>query len=439
MGLFELSLVQIGMIFLVILFATLGIGVWISIALLGLGWFGVALFSNAPAVKAMATVFWASSASWTLAALPLFIWMGEILFRTRLSENLFRGVAPWVEWLPGRLFHVNVIACGIFAAVSGSSAATVATIGKMSLPELERRGYDRAMSLGSLAGSGTLGFMIPPSLIMIVYGVAAEVSLVRLYLAGFGPGILIMALYSGYIITMALLKPGIVPAREQKFSWKERRAAGKELLPVLLLMLAVMGVLYLGLATATEAAAGGVIGALLVAAVSRSLTWENFKASLMGTTTLSCMICFILAGASFLTSAMAYTGVPRALAQWVVDMHLHPYVLMAALCVLYTVLGCFIDSMSMIVLTIPVVLPLITNAGFDPVWFGVFMVVMAEIAQVTPPVGFNLFVLQGMTKMDIFEIARDSWAFCLLLIIAAAIITVFPGIVLWLPSKSLGG
>jgi tripartite ATP-independent transporter DctM subunit len=309
----------------------------------------------------------------------------------------------------------------------------------MSLPELEKRGYDRAISLGSLAGSGTLGFMIPPSLIMIVYGVAAEVSLVRLYLAGFGPGILIMALYSGYIITMAILKPGIVPGQEQKFTWTERMEAGKELLPVLLLMVAVMGVLYLGVATATEAAAGGVIGALLVAAISRSLTWENFKASLMGTATLSCMICFILASASFLSSAMAYTGVPRAFAQWVVDMHLHPYTLMAALCVLYTILGCFIDSMSMIVLTLPVVLPLITSAGYDPVWFGIFMVVMAEIAQVTPPVGFNLFVLQGMTKRDIFEIARDSWAFCFLLIVAAAIITVFPAIALWLPAKSLGG
>ncbi|NWF55583.1 MAG: TRAP transporter large permease subunit [Syntrophaceae bacterium] len=439
MSLADLSLVHIGIIFLLLLFVTLGIGIWISIALLGLGWFGVSLFSNAPAVKAMATVLWASSASWTLAALPLFIWMGEILFRTKLSENLFRGVAPWVGWLPGRLLHVNVIACGIFAAVSGSSAATVATIGKMSLPELERRGYDRAMSLGTLAGSGTLGFMIPPSLIMIVYGVAAEVSLVRLYLAGFGPGILIMSLYSGYIMAMALLKPGIVPTQEQEFSWKDRLAAGKELLPVMLLLLAVMGVLYLGFATATEAAAGGVIGALLVARISGSLTWENFKASLLGTTTLSCMICFILAGASFLTSAMAYTGVPRALAQWVVDMHLHPYSLMAALCVLYTVMGCFIDSMSMIVLTIPVVLPLIQNAGFDPVWLGVFMVVMAEIAQVTPPVGFNLFVLQGMTQRDLFSIAKDSWVFCLLLIIAAALITVFPGIALWLPSRSLGG
>ena len=433
----DLSLVQIGLLILVVLLSLLGVGVWIGVSLLAVGWFGVAFFSNAPAVKAMATAVWGSSASWTLAALPLFIWMGEILFRTKLSENMFRGIAPWVGWLPGRLLHVNVIGCGIFAAVSGSSAATVATIGKMSLPELARRGYSRDMSVGSLAGSGTLGLLIPPSIIMIVYGVAAEVSLVRLFIAGIGPGLLIIGLFSGFIAVSALVNRRIVPAREQSFSWRERLTSTRELLPVVLLIIAVIGSIYSGLATATEAAAGGVIGALLVSWMSGSLNWENLRISLMSATRLSCMICFILAGASFLSTAMAYTGVPRALAQWVVEMDLNPYVLIGALCLLYTIMGCFIDGISMIVLTTSVVLPIITAAGFDLIWFGIFIIIVVEIAQVTPPLGFNLFVIQGMTKQEIFSVARSTFPFFLLLVAAVAIITAFPEIAIWLPSRML--
>ncbi|MBC8158114.1 MAG: TRAP transporter large permease subunit [Alphaproteobacteria bacterium] len=433
----DLSLVQIGLIILFVLFMLLGVGVWIGVSLLAAGWFGVAFFSNAPAIKAMATAVWASSSSWSLAALPLFIWMGEILFRTKLSENMFRGLAPWVGWLPGRLLHVNVIGCGIFAAVSGSSAATVATIGKMSLPELERRGYDRDMSIGSLAGSGTLGLLIPPSIIMIVYGVAAEVSLVRLFIAGIGPGLLIICLFSGFIGVSALINRKIVPANEQIFSWSERFSSISELVPVLLLIVAVIGSIYSGLATATEAAAGGVIGALLVSKISGTLNWENFRVSLMGATRLSCMICFILAGASFLSTAMAYTGVPRALAQWVVEMDMNPYLLIGSLCLLYTIMGCFIDGISMIVLTTSIVLPIITAAGFDLIWFGIFIIIVVEISQVTPPLGFNLFVIQGMTKQEIFSVARSTFPFFLLLVVAVAIITVFPEIAIWLPSRIL--
>lgn len=434
---FDLDVIQLSLLLLFALFTLLGVGVWISISLLTVGWLGVGLFSNAPAVKAMANALWASSSSWTLAALPLFIWMGEILFRTKLSENLFKGVAPWVGWLPGKLLHVNVFGCAIFAAVSGSSAATVATVGKMSLPELERRGYNRSMSVGSLAGSGTLGFLIPPSLVMIVYGVASETSLVRLFIAGIIPGIILIGTFSGWIIFRSIITPGIVPADEKKFTWRERFSTTREMLPVIILMIAVIGSLYAGVATATEAAAGGVLGALIVSGMSGTLNWKNFQESLMGATKTSCMICFILAGASFLSTAMAYTGIPTALAEWVVSMDPNRFVLIAALWIIYSIMGCFIDGFSMIVLTTSVVLPIIVGAGFDKIWFGIFMVIIIEIAQITPPLGFNLFILQGMTGQEIFSITKAALPFFFLMSFLAALITIFPEIVTWLPSTIL--
>jgi C4-dicarboxylate transporter DctM subunit len=434
---FDLDVIQLSLVLLLFLFTLLGVGVWISISLLTVGWLGVGLFSNAPAVKAMASALWASSSSWTLAALPLFIWMGEILFRTKLSENLFKGIAPWVEWLPGKLLHVNVVGCGIFAAVSGSSAATVATVGKMSLPELERRGYNRSMSIGSLAGSGTLGFLIPPSLVMIVYGVASETSLVRLFIAGIIPGMILIGTFSGWIVFRSIITPSIVPDDEKKYTWRERFSTTKEMLPVMILMIAVIGSLYAGVATATEAAAGGVLGALIVSMMSGTLNWKNFQASLMGATKTSCMICFILAGASFLSTAMAYTGIPTALAEWVVSMDPNRFVLIAVLWVIYSIMGCFIDGFSMIVLTTSVVLPIIVGAGFDKIWFGIFMVIIIEIAQITPPLGFNLFILQGMTGQDIFSITKAALPFFFLMSFLAALITIFPEIVTWLPSTIL--
>ena len=352
---------------------------------------------------------------------------------------MFKGIAPWVDWLPGKLFHVNVIGCGIFAAVSGSSAATVATIGKMSLPELERRGYDRIMSIGSLAGSGTLGFLIPPSLVMIVYGVASETSLVRLFIAGITPGIILIGIFSGWIIFRSIITPDIVPIDEKKFTWRERFSTTREMLPVIVLMIAVIGSLYAGIATATEAAAGGVLGALIVSKMSGTLTWENFRESLMGATKTSCMICFILACASFLSTAMAYTGIPTALAKWVVSMDPNRFVLIGALWAIYSIMGCFIDGFSMIVLTTSVVLPIVQSAGFDKIWFGIFMVIIIEIAQITPPLGFNLFVLQGMTGQEIFTITKAALPFFFLMSLLAALITIFPEIVTWLPSTMLSG
>jgi tripartite ATP-independent transporter DctM subunit len=436
-----IELTEAGLLLLAVLFGFLGLGVWIGFALMLTGFFGIVVlpmlfpaFNEFPVEKVLGTAVWQAMASWTLAALPLFIWMGEILFRTKLSEDMFRGLAPWVQRLPGRLMHVNVIGCGIFAAVSGSSAATCATIGKMSLPALLARGYHKPMAIGSLAGSGTLGLLIPPSIIMIVYGVAAEVSIVRLFIAGVIPGLMLIALFSGYIALWSLLNPSRTPPRDPHTTWRQKLDASASLLPVILLILAVIGSIYGGIATATEAAVMGVAGALLLSAWGGTLTRESFIASLMGAVRLACMINFILAGAAFLTQAMAYSRIPVAMAQWVGAQGFHPYTVIGALTLLYILLGCFIDGVSMIVLTVSVALPIIQAAGFDLLWFGIFIVLVVEMAQITPPVGFNLFVLQGLTGENIFRIAAATAPFFVLMCIAVALVTVFPGLATWLPS-----
>ena len=413
----------------------LGSGVWVGLTLTGVAWMAVTLFSSRPAGDAMAVTVWGSSSSWTLTALPLFVWMGEILFRTRLSQDMFKGLAPWVQALPGRLLHTNVIGCTIFAAVSGSSAATCATIGKMTLPELGRRGYPEHMVIGTLAGAATLGLLIPPSIIMIVYGVAAEVSISKLFIAGVLPGIMLAMLFSGYIAAWALLNPGQVPAAERHFSLREKLAASRSLIPVVTLILAVLGSIYGGLATATEAAAVGVVGSLVISAVQGSMTWQNFRDALMGATRLYCMIALILAGAAFLTLSMGYIGLPRHLAEWIATLGLSKAQLIVSLTVFFILLGCFLDGISMVVLTMGVLMPTVHAAGIDPIWFGIFIVLVVEMAQITPPVGFNLFVLQGMTGKQLTWIARVTLPMFFLMCVAVALIYLFPAIVTWLPQQ----
>ena len=415
------------------LFALLGSGVWIGLTLTGVAWIGMQVLSARPAGDAMAVTIWGSASSWTLTALPLFVWMGEILFRTRLSESMFRGLAPWVTWLPGRLLHTNVIGCAIFAAVSGSSAATCATIGKMSLPELARRGYPEGITIGSLAGAGTLGLLIPPSIIMIVYGVAADVSIAKLFIAGVLPGILLAALFSGYLMVWALLHPGQVPAPDRVLSLREKLHESRHLIPVVALIGAVLGSIYTGVATATEAAAVGVVGSLLLSLLQGSLSWQTFRDSLMGATRLYCMIALILAGAAFLTLAMGYIGLPRHLAEYIGSLGLSPFMLVLALAAFYILLGCFLDGISMVVLTMGVLLPTVQAAGIDLIWFGIFVVIVVEMAQITPPVGFNLFVLQGMTKKDIAYIARVTLPFFFLMCAMVLLLWFFPQIATWMP------
>jgi C4-dicarboxylate transporter DctM subunit len=419
----------------VALFVLLGSGVWIGLALAGVAWIGMELFSSRPAGDAMAVTIWGSASSWTLTALPLFVWMGEILFRTRLSQDMFRGLAPWMQALPGRLLHVNVAGCAIFAAVSGSSAATCATIGKMSLPELARRGYPDHIAIGSLAGAGTLGLLIPPSIIMIVYGVAADVSIARLFVAGVLPGVMLMTLFSGYIAIWAMRNPGRTPPREKITTVGEKLYAARYLIPTTLLIGAVIGSIYSGVATPTEAAVLGVVGSLALSVASGSLSWQTFSASVMGAVKTSCMIAFILTGAAFLTVAMGFTGIPRAMAAWIAEQGFQPWQLIAVLTVLFMILGCFLDGISMVVLTASVILPSVKAAGIDLMWFGIFIVLVVEMAQITPPVGFNLFVLQGLTGRDMFYVARAALPFFILMTVAVALIWIFPEIVNYLPGK----
>ncbi len=436
---FHLDLVPLSIVLLLLLIAILASGVWIALGLGIVGLVAMMFTTPTPIGQVLATTVWSATASWTLAALPLFIWMGEILFRTKLSEEMFRGLAPWLQWLPGRLLHVNVVGCGIFAAVSGSSAATCATIGKIALPELDKRGYDKGMSLGSLAGAGTLGLLIPPSIPMVVYAVTANVSVLQVFLGGFLPGLLVMGLYSGYIIVWSLLNPKKTPPRDPVLPFREKMRQSAKLIPCLLLILGVFLSLVLGIATATECAAWGVTGALALAWWSGTLTWKTLIESIMSATRLSCMIMLIIAGAAFTTAAMAYTGIPMALAEWVQGLNLTPGKLALALTVMYIILGCLVDGISMIVLTAVIVLPMVKQAGFDLVWFGVYLVIHVEMAQITPPVGFNLFVLQNMSGRDTLAVAKAALPFFLLLNVAVIIITMFPDIVLVLPRMAFPG
>ena len=420
------------------LFLILGCGVWVGLTLTGVAWIGMELFTSRPVGDAMAVTIWGATSSWTLTALPLFIWMGEILFRTKLSEDMFKGLAPWLERLPGRLLHTNIIGSTIFAAVSGSSAATCATIGKMTLPELAKRGYPEHITIGTLAGASTLGLLIPPSIIMIVYGVAANVSIAQLFIAGVVPGILLASLFMGYTMVWALLNPDQIPPAGPSMTFVEKLRESRNLLPVVALIGAVLGSVYSGIATATESAALGVVGALAIAIVQGGMRWQQFRDSLLGATRLYCMIALILAGAAFLTLSMGYIGLPRQLAEWIGALGLSQLQLIVVLMGFFIVLGCFLDGISIVVLTMGVLLPTIEKAGIDPVWFGIFVVLVVEMAQITPPVGFNLFVLQGMTKKEISYLARHAAPMFLLMVGAVLLIYFVPGIVTWLPQQMAG-
>ncbi|WP_439607846.1 TRAP transporter large permease [Hydrogenophaga sp.] len=420
---------------MLLLLALLGGGLWIGLSLLAVALIGMELFTARPVGDSMMLTIWGSTSSWTLTALPLFLWMGEILFRSKLSDDMFKGLAPWLDRLPGRLLHTNVVGCTIFAAISGSSAATCATIGKITLPELKKRGYPDDIAVGTLAGAGTLGLLIPPSIIMIVYGVAANVSIAKLFLAGVIPGLMLAALFMGYIVVWALLNKDKVPAADAAMSFGQKIHASRHLIPVVSLIALVLGGIYSGIATATEAAALGVGGALLLAKIEGSLDWTRFREGLVAACRVYCMIGLILAGAAFLTLAMGFIGLPRHLAEFIGGLNLSPFNLMLLLIVFFIVLGCFLDGISMVVLTIAVLLPTVEAAGFDLIWFGIFIVLVVEMAQITPPVGFNLFVIQGLTRREVTWIARTALPLFLLMLVAVFLTYFVPDVVLWLPRQ----
>jgi C4-dicarboxylate transporter, DctM subunit len=425
----------LSLLLVVALFALLATGVWVAFALMAVGILGIMLFSAAPIGQVMATAVWSASSEWSLAALPLFIWMGEILYRSRLSDDLFAGLAPWLNRLPGRLVHVNILGSGIFAAVSGSSAATCATVGKVTIPELTRRGYHSRIVIGTIAGSGTLGLLIPPSIILIVYGVASETSIARLFMAGVLPGLLVIALFMGFVMIWALVRPAMIPAPDRRMPYLQRIWMSRRLIPVILLIAGVIGSIYLGLASPTDAAAVGVALALLMSWLMGDLTRHSFIAGLLGATRTSCMIAFILAGAAFLSVSMGYSGLPRELAAWIGGMGLDQIQLIIALTIFFIILGCFLDGISIVVLTTAIILPMVEAVGIDRLWFGIYLVLVVEMSQITPPVGFNLFVLQGLTGQNILRIAVAALPFFLLLLLAVVLIVAFPGLATWLPAQ----
>jgi C4-dicarboxylate transporter, DctM subunit len=425
-----LSLVILG-----VLFALLGAGVWIGMTLLITGFVAVEFFTPAPAGSLLASTVWDASWPWTLTALPLFIWMGEILFRTKLSEDMFHGMSPWLNWLPGKLLHVNIIGCAIMSAITGSSAVCSATVGRMSVPELRRRGYDEFMAIGTLSGSGTLGMLIPPSIMMMVYGVVAQVSIGRLFIAGFIPGLMMMLMYQAYVVAWAKLNPDKQPRDDLALPFWQKVWATRRLAPAMVLILLVLGSIYGGVATPTEAAVIGVLGSLAFSAASGTLTRENFKISLINTVKTTSMIGLILAGGAFLSIAMGFTGLPNVMAQWVDHLDLGKYELLIVLTILYIVLGTALDGVSMILLTAPVVFPMIAKVGIDPLWFGIYMMIVTEMSQISPPVGFCLFVVQSLTGCDLRTVSLAALPFFVMLIIGIVVITIFPAIVTWLPMQ----
>jgi tripartite ATP-independent transporter DctM subunit len=422
-------------IFLFVLFFLLGSGVWVGLALMGVAFVGMELFTSRPPGDAMITRVWGASSSWTLTALPLFIWMGEILYRTRLSEDMFRGLSPWLARLPGGLVHTNIVGCTVFAAVSGSSAATLTTVGKMSIPELRKRNYPENMVIGTLAGAATLGLMIPPSLTLIVYGVTINESITKLFMAGIFPGLVLAGMFMAYVAVMSFVSKDFNPTPEAPMTFAEKVKNSRFLIPVICLILVVIGSMYLGYATATEAAAFGVIGSMVLAATQGSLNWSTFTESLMGAVRTSAMIALILGGAAFLSLSMGFTGLPRGLADLIASLELSRFELLMALLVFYIILGMFLDGISSVVLTMAVVEPMIREAGIDIIWFGIFIVVVVEMAQITPPIGFNLFVLQGMTTHEMNFIAKAAIPMFLIMVVMVFVLIAFPELATWLPDN----
>ncbi len=419
---------------LAILAIALGLGIWVGLALYCVAITGLALFRTMPVDKLLAQLTYNTLTTPELIALPMFILMAEILFHTRLSSSLFKGLSPWTHGLPGRMLHVNVLACTLFAAISGSSAATAATVGRITLSELFRRGYDRDLVMGSLAGAGTLGFLIPPSVIMIIYGVLSETSILKLFIAGILPGFLLAGCYMGYLGVRALLRPGLVPEEPLRPTWKDRILGLVDLGPVVFLILLVLGSMYGGFASPSEAAAVGVLGAILVSAGQRTLSWKTISMACLGAVRTTSMIALIVSGAVFLSVSMGFLGVPRMIATEIAALDLSPMGLILLLLVFYAILGCVLDGLSAIVMTLPITLPLVLAAGFDKIWFGVFVVIVVEMAQITPPVGFNLFVIQGLTGEDIGRVAKAAIPFFAIMCAMAILIAVFPEIATFLPS-----
>ena len=427
----------IAFIVLLLVIYYLGLGVWVFAGLLLVSTTGLVFLIDMPLDrigKIMAPLVIRSATSWEISAIPMFIWMGELMLRTDMSDRLFRGLSPLTYYLPGRLLHTNIVGSALFAAISGSSAATTATVGKITISELGKRGYSKTLTFGSLAGAGSLGLLIPPSIVMIVYGVLAEVSIARLFAAGVFPGIMIAALYSGYVIIISILNSSVAPPDRDKPGLKDAAIGLFNLIPIAMLIFIVLGSIYSGLATPSEAAAVGVVATMVMVILTGQFTKDVFFSTLVSAVQTSCMIAVILIAAAFLSTAMGFLHVPQDVAKAIGVMNLSPYALIAILAVFYVLLGMFLEGISITVMSLPITLPLILAAGFDPIWFGIFLVIMVELAQITPPIGFNLFIIQGLTGTSIMKIAVAAAPFFVLMCIGVVLLIAFPEIALWLPN-----
>lgn len=428
---------QAAFIVFVLLLFFLGIGIWVFAGLFLLGISGLYFLADFSLIRIgviLEPTVWRSTTSWELAAIPMFIWMGDIIFRTDVSRRLFEGLSPFVNRIPGRLLHINVMGSALFAMVCGSSTATTATIGRITLEELDKRNYSKTIATGSLAGAGSLGLLMPPSIVLIIYGVLAEVSITKLFAAGLLPGMLIAGIYMFYIGVIAAIKPEVAPREAGGDSWREMARGLRLLFPILILIFVVLGALYTGFASPSESGALGVAATIVMTLFQRQLTWKLLAESSMAAIRTSCMIMAIMAAAAFLSTVMGYLHIPAGVANGIDALNLSPAMLLVVLAVFYIILGMFLDGISMIVMTLPITLPLVVASGYDPLWFGIYLVIMTELAQITPPVGLNLFVLQGLTGRPIGTVALNAAPFFLLMCLAAAIIAIYPQIVSFLPN-----
>lgn len=424
------------LIFLILLFGLLFAGIWIAVGLGMVGILGL-LIIDPSSIRGVGVITWVTLENFVLTAVPLFIFMGAIILHSGISSGFYKGLSSWLDSVPGGLAHSNVLACTIFAAVSGSSVATAAAIGAIAIPEMEKRGYDRALTCGSLAAGGTLGILIPPSIAFILYGATIGESVARLFIAGLIPGLILSALFLTYVAARTFFNPHLVPKAEIQATWSERFRSLISVLPIFALMFLVLGSIYLGVATPTEAAALGVSGALLISLISGRLTWKLLKESLNDAIKTNSMILFIVVGAQIMSYALVTAGIPRALVALITGLQVEPVVIFSFLCVMYLILGCFMDAISLMLLTLPVVYPVMVALGYDPVWFGVVLVILLEVGLITPPVGMNLFVIQGMAKQPLGVVARGALPFVLLMLIMIVLLTLFPNLALWLPAKMM--
>jgi tripartite ATP-independent transporter DctM subunit len=412
-----------------------GAGIYVGAALGVLGLIIGFAFSDRPFWMFLGQTVWAPSSSFVLVAVPLFLLMGEILLRAGLSERLYRALNVWLDRLPGGLLHTNIAASGVFSAISGSSVATAATMGSVALPFFHGTRYDRRMVLGSLAAGGALGNLIPPGITFIIYALITETSVSALYLAAVGPSLLVVALFVLVILFKARAAAPVDRAKRHAMPLRDKLRTLVDLVPTSILILVVLGTIYGGLATATESAALGVIGAMVFAAIDGRLTFRMLNAAAEATARTTAMIGLILFGAYVLNFVFVGLGVPQALAKLVSAMPLPAWAVMLLIIGFYLALGTFMEGFSMVVTTIPVVFPVVLALGYDPIWFGVIVTMLVEIALISPPDGTVLYVLQGMRKDDgpITDLFSGVMPFLLVYILAILILMQFPGVALWLP------